>query len=77
MFVIRKSSLSEEQYLDGKDKWGPYPKAKRFSTLDAAVKFMLCKHNSCSENNMDAHNASDSGIFPCWRARELWDRRNR
>lgn len=65
MFVIRMCGLREEKYLDRKGKWGPYPKAKRLSSQDAAVKFM------------DAHNASDSGIFPCWRARELWDRRNR
>ena len=63
MFVIRKSSLTEEQYLDRKGQWGPYPKAKRFSTQDAAEKFM------------DAHNASDGGIFTCWRARELWELR--
>ena len=65
MFVIRMSSLTEEQYLDSKGKWGPYPEAKRFSKQDAAVKFM------------EAHRASDGGIFPCWRAKQLWDRRSR
>ncbi|MGO8744667.1 MAG: hypothetical protein ACLQNE_01635 [Thermoguttaceae bacterium] len=65
MFVIRKGSLIEEQYLDRNGKWGPYPKGKRFSTQDAAERFML------------AHDAASSGIFPCWRARQLWEYRNR
>ncbi len=64
MFVIRANSLTEEQYLDGNGKGGPYPKAKRFSTQDAAERFML------------AHDAASSGIFPCWRARELWESRS-
>lgn len=61
MFVIRMGSLTEEQYLDRDGKWGPYPKAKRFSTQAAAVRFM------------EAHDASSGGIFPCWRAKQLWE----